>query len=414
MSEVVGWSLLPLVPPLLVASAFCSCAETTVFGLTGADRDWLRAQRPATADRVDALLREPRALLVSVLLGNNIVNTLYFAVSTAIALTLQEGILAELLVGAGTLVTLVLLGETLPKLAGNAARRSIVPWVAGPLLMLHRALGPVRDALDRFILVPLARLGGRPADRTVQDRELAELLALSQRRGVLAEEEGRAIRRVTRLRGRRVREVMTPRVDVSWVTLDATIDEVRLEVRRTGRRRLVVADPDLDEVKGFLDVRAFLLDARGARAPLRDHVAPAAFIPEVASVDQLLRWFATSGKRAAVVVDEFGGTAGVVTLRDAVAEVSGQPADLTGDGWIAIGPGVWESAGDVDLHLAYEHLGLAEPASEADTVAGAIMERLGRVARPGDSVTLGDATIEVLQATGARVDRVRWRIGGAA
>jgi len=103
-----------------------------------------------------------------------------------------------------------------------------------------------------------------------------------------------------------------------------------------------------------------------------------------------------------------------VTLRDAVGEVAGQPADLTGDGWIAIGPGVWESAGDVDLHLAFEQLGLAEPSSEADTVAGAIMERLGRVARPGDCVTLGDATIEVLQATGARVDRVRWRIGGAS
>jgi putative hemolysin len=176
----------------------------------------------------------------------------------------------------------------------------------------------------------------------------------------------------------------------------------------------VVADPDLDEVKGFLDVRAYLLDARGVRAPLKDHLAPASFIPEVASVDQLLGWFATSGKRVAVVVDEFGGTAGVVTLRDAVAEVSGQPVDLSSSGWVSVEPGVWESAGDVDLHLAFEQLGLSEPASEADTVAGAIMERLGRVARPGDSVTLGGAVIEVLQATGARVDRVRWRTGGSA
>jgi putative hemolysin len=414
VSEIVGWSLLPLVPPLLAASAFCSCAETTVFGLTGADREWLRTQRPAAAARVDELLREPRALLVSVLLGNNIVNTLYFVVSTAIALSLEESLITEILVSVGMLVTLVLVGETLPKLLGNAARRSIVPWVGGPMLAMHRALRPVREAMDRFVLVPLARLGGLPADRTVQDRELGELLSQSQRRGVLAPEESRTIRRVTRLRGRRVQEVMTPRVDLSWITLGASREEIRAEVRRGGRRRLVVADPDLDAVVGFLDARAYLLDARGDRAPMRDHVGPASFIPEVASVDQLLSWFASSGKRAAIVVDEFGGTAGVVTLLDAVAEVAGHPDDAPGQAWVQVEPGVWDGAGDENLHEAFERLELGEPPSEADTVAGAVMESLGRVAQPGDSVMLGGARVEVTRMTGARIDRVRWRLGGAA
>jgi putative hemolysin len=411
MSGMLGWSLFPLLIPLLAASAFCSCAETTVFGLTGADRDWLRREQPATAGRVDALLAEPRALLVSVLLGNNIVNTLYFVVSTAIALSLEQGFWSEILVGAGTLVALVLLGETLPKLAGNAARRAIVPWVAGPLLLLHRALRPIRDALDRVVLVPLSRLAGRPADRTVHQRELGELLAQSQRGGVLAAEEGLAIRRVTRLGERRVREVMTPRVDVAWIDAVAGRSEVLAEVRRSGRRRLLVAEGDLDTVLGFLDVRAFLLDARGDRAPLRAHLTPAAFVPEVASVGQLLSWFATAGQRVAVAVDEFGGTAGVVSLRDALAEIAGREEE-PGDAWIERDPGVWDAPGDAGLVDTFERLGLGEPPSEADTVAGAVMERLGRVAAVGDVVQFADATVEVIAVSAARIDRVRWRIGG--
>lgn len=413
MNELVGWALLPLLLPLLAASAFCSCSETAVFGLTGADREWLRVQRPSAASRVEELLREPRALLVSVLLANCIVNTLYFVVTTAIAISLEQGLMTGVLIGVGTLVTLVLVGETLPKLAGNAARRQIVPWVAGPLLATHRLMRPLHEGMDRFVLVPLARLGGRPAAREVHDRELGELLALSQRGGVLAPEEGHAIRRVTRLRGRKVREVMTPRVDISWLTLSASREEVRAEVRRAGRRRVVVADPDLDSVAGFLDVRAFLLDARGDRAPLRDHLLPAAFIPEVATIDQLLGWFASSGRRVAVVVDEFGGTAGVVSLTDAVSEVAGHAEGSAAESWVRVAPGVWESPGDVDLHESFERLELGEPPSEADTVAGAVMEALGRVAVVGDSVVFGGVRIDVTHATGARIDRVRWTIGGA-
>jgi len=412
VSVALLWLLCLLLLPLIVGSALCSCAETTLFGLTGSDREWLARERPVLSRRVERLLAEPRALLLTVLLGNMTVNTLYFVVSSGIAMQLEHGVWAELAIAVVTLLLLVLVGETLPKLVGNIARRALLPWVAPPVSLLHGATAPIRHVLEGPVLAPLVRLAGPAAAGEVQAHELAELLAQSQQQGVLAAEEGEAIRRVTRLGARRVKEVMTPRVFLAWIRTDATRREIAAEAQRTRRRRLVVAEPDLDSVSGFLDVRSYLLDARGDRTPLNDHIQPAGFIPELATIGQLLGWFERSGQRVAVVVDEFGGTAGMVTLRDAVGEIGGREADAPSEAWVRQVGGGWTAPGDADLGEAFERLGEPEPASGADTVAGAIMERLDRVARVGDEVQWGGWRVRVLAMSGTRIDRVQWMPAG--
>ncbi|MFM1830048.1 MAG: Magnesium and cobalt efflux protein CorC [Planctomycetota bacterium] len=398
--------------PLLVASGFWSGSETVVFGLTGADRDWLRRQHPVVSDQVDRLLAEPRGVLVTILVGNNIVNTVYFVISSSLAMRIQGGAWVEVMAAVVSLLLLVIVGETLPKLASNLGRRRLVCVLAGPLLLMHRILGPVRRLLDGVVVAPLVRLAGPPRHGRVDLHELGELLTLSQRRGILAGEESAAIRRVTLLGRRRVREVMTPRVFVEWVRRDATHAEIEAEARRCRRRRLLVADPDLDHVVGWLDVRSFLLDARGTRTPMSEHLVPASFVPELAAIDQLLDWFQRSGQRLAVVVDEFGGTAGLVTLRDAIGEIGGHEAEAPHEGWVEMADGAWIGPGDADLAEAFGRFGAAEPESISDTVAGAIMERLGRVAAEGDEVDLSGWTLGVLRMDGTRIDRVRWRRGG--
>lgn len=412
MTAAVAWLPWLSLLPLLVGSAFCSASETIVFGLTGADRDWLRREHPATGARVDRLLAEPRGLLLTVLLGNMTVNTLYFVVSTGLMLWMDLPWWQELPVTAASLLLLVLCGETLPKLASNIGRRRLAPWAAPLLLTMHRTLAPVHSLVERGVVVPLTRLAGTPPRAEVEHGELAELLSMSQASGVLAPEEGAAIRRVTRLGRRRVREVMTPRVHLEWIQVGASHAEVLAEASRTRRRRLVVADPDLDRVVGWLDVRKYLLDARGVRTPLADHMLPVGFVPELATIEHLLGWFARSGQRLAVAVDEFGGTAGLITLRDALGEIGGHEAEAPAEGWIEAPDGTWTGPGDADLSEAFERFGLREPESVSDTVAGAIMERLGRVARAGDEVAFDGAALRVLAVNGARIDRVEWRVGG--
>ena len=411
MSAVLGWSLWLALLPLLAASAFCSASETVLFGLTGADREWLRRERPATSARVEALLAEPRGLLVTVLLSNHTVNTLFFVLSNGMMIMLDLVWWAQITVVLVCLLLLVVFGETLPKLAGNIGRRALAGWIAGPLLLVHRTLGPVRTFLDRSVVTPLARLAGPPSLDSVGNRELRELLQQSERSGVLAPEEGAALRRVAQLGDRRVREVMTPRVFLEWIRADAGHAEILALARRSRRRRVVVAHGDLDAVQGLLDLRAYLLDARGSRTPVAAHLVPAGFVPELASIDQLLAWFARSGQRVAVAVDEYGGTAGIVTLRDAIGEIGGRPVEASEEGWTRSADGAWIGPGDADLAEAFERFGDAEPEAVSDTVAGAIMERLGRVAREGDEVRIGRHALRVTAMTGTRIDRVRWSEG---
>jgi len=408
MNSALVLMLSVLLLPLIAASAFCSCTETALFGLNGADREWLARQKPSTSRRVDQLLAEPRALLLSVLLGNMTANTLYFVVSGGIAIQLNQGLLVEVAVAVVTLLLLVLLGEILPKLVGNIGRRALVPWIAAPMLLLHRVVTPIRLLLEGPVLAPLVRLSGRAVASEVESHELSELLFQSQQSGVLAVEESDAIRRVTRLEQRRVQEVMMPRVFVAWISMDATRADIQAEARRSRRRRLVVADPDLDSVRGFLDVRSYLLDTRGAHTPLADHMQSAGFIPAVATIGKLLQWFERTSQRSAVVVDEFGGTAGLVTLRDAVGEIGGHDADAGADAWQQQPDGGWITPGDADLGETLERLGEQEPESAADTVAGAVMQKLGRVARVGDEARLGSRGVRVLAMTGTRIDRVQW------
>lgn len=414
MSGAALWLPWLTLSPLLAASAFCSASETVIFGLTGGDRDWLRREQPMTSSRVERLLDEPRGVLLTVLLGNMTVNTMYFVVSTGLLLWMDLPWWQELAVTVSSLLLLVLCGETLPKLASNVGRRRLVPWVAPALLVMHRTLMPVHRLLERGIVVPLTRLAGPVPRAEVEQAELSDLLAMSQASGVLAPEEGAAIRRVTRLGRRRVREVMTPRVHLEWIGAAASHAEILAETRRCRRRRLIVADPDLDRVIGWLDVRKYLLDARGVRTPLADHVLPVGFVPELATIEHLLGWFARSGQRLAVAVDEFGGTAGLVTLRDALGEIGGHEAEPPAEGWVDLGAGRWTGPGDADLTEAFERFGLREPDSVSDTVAGAIMERLGRVAREGDEIELGGVRVRVLRMIGARIDRLQWSMEGHA
>lgn len=408
MTALLGWFLWLALLPLLAASAFCSASETVLFGLTGADREWLRRERPVVSARVESLLSEPRGLLVTVLLANHTVNTIFFVLSNGMLLMLGLAWWAEFSVAVLCLLLLVVFGETLPKLAGNVGRRTLVGWIAGPLLLLHRTLGPVRTFLDVVIVTPLARLAGPPRLPSVATHELRELLHLSERSGVLAREEGETLRRVTQLGERRVREVMTPRVFLEWVRSDAAHAELVALARRSRRRRVVVASGDLDSVEGLLDLRSYLLDARGAHTPMRAHVMPARFVPELIAIDQLLVWFARTGQRVAIAVDEFGGTAGIVTLRDAIGEIGGRSAEPAGEGWVQRPDGSWTCPGDADLGEAFERFGEVEPDAVSDTVAGAIMARLGRVARVGDEVSIGRHRLRVESMTDARVDRVRW------
>lgn len=403
-----GWSavdipMFALLPVLLVLSGFFSGSETALFALTQTERMTLRRQATLASRAVDALLADSRMLLITILVGNMTINVLYFVV-TSVLLMKTQGVLSGVLLGIMFLVVIILLGEVIPKLIANSARSRIAGLVAPILLTLHQLLGPVRITLESLVVAPLSRLTSPPEPpRKLDEEELGALFEMAGSRGVIDREEQRILGDVMNLSQRKVRDVMTPRVRVAALPIEAEPAAIRSLAEQTRLTKFPVYRGDLDHVVGICRVRDVLLTPPGA-APIR-RLGPVHFVPEISTLDQLLNHFRETRTQLAVVVDEYGGTAGVVAIEDVVEELVGDIASVEERRQRQprqIGPNRWRISADMSVHDWAEAFGQRLVSPQVATLGGLIFARLGRVPRPSDVVELGNVRLEV-----ERVDRSR-------
>jgi len=413
-------TILVLLPVLLALSAVCSGSETALFGLTHADRVRLRGERPRASEVVAKLLREPRKLLLTVLLLNMTVNVAYFVLSSAWALRAPTPI-AGVAISLGTLAGIVLIGEILAKLLANADRVRVVSLIAAPIAMVQRGVAPVLTGLERGVVSPMARvLAPRSGRNRAHDAaELTALLAEAGRVGAIDGHEQRLLAEVVELGRLRVRDVMTPRLDVQWIDeRELTADRVRETLARIRHGTIPIARDELqgERVVGLLDARRYLATAHAApRTPapraLALAVRPARFVPENIRLDQLLEHFRATGTHTALCVDEFGGVQGLVQVEDVVrslVEAVGDEADGDREPAHLVALGVWSVPGRLPVHELIDDFGLDERAVDrrVSTVAGLVQLRLGRLPTVGDTVRVDRLTLEVERVTGRTVDRL--------
>ena len=415
--DTVDVVLLVVMAPLLCASAFFSAGETVLFGMAESDRVRVRRRNPLVGRAVDQLLAEPRMLLITVLLGNMTVNSFYFIVGSVLAMRIEGNVLAAAITGVLTVLLIIIFGEVIPKVVGASLRaRAAVPLAPG-LLAVHRVLKPLRIVIANSVIAPLARLTApstRPPE--LDPDELDALVELSGREGVIDNLEHELLREVIRLRDLRVSDVMMPRVELPWIGMDASRKEILRISEQHRLPRIAVRANDGDSVASFLLVRAYLLDPRGEDAPLQDHLLPARYVPELASVEQLLQRFRTTGTSIAVVLDEWGGTAGVVTLEDVVEEIVGDIARLGEQ--IAPPPerlqdGSWRVSGAMNLEDWKRLFGSDLVAPRIRTVGGLFLDHFGRVPREGDEIILGNVHCVVEAVESQRIVNVIVRVSGA-
>jgi putative hemolysin len=422
--------LLLLLPPLLVLSGLFSSSETALFSLTHGDRVRLAHLSRASAATVTRLLEHPRALLISILLANNVANVSYFVVSSVLAARSSPG--WAVLISAGSLLALILLGEIVPKLFARKMRVEFCR-VAAPLMwLLYRGLTPLRRILDRGVIAPLARLlrpqpGGGAHPPRISAEELSSLLEISARRGEIDPEEQRLLAEVVELHSIRVREAMVPRQDVPWIEHSAGPTELLEIIRRSGRMSIPVFQGSIDgQPLGMVDARRYLAAGelvgagRAARRPhLTDFLTPALFIPEAARLDQCLEQFRRQRAHEALCVDEHGALAGMIRIEDILRELVAPPSLLAqeaGEGDASasahteqIGPGRWSVPGRLGLHALTEFMAAPDALhayQRVSTVAGAIIVTLGRLPSVGDAVTIGNVRLEVAAMQGRSVERV--------
>lgn len=367
-------------------------------------------------ERLSKLMHDPNRLLGTVLFGNNLANIL--ASTLATALFLHEfgtaGIIVSTLV---MTVTILLFAEITPKtFASHNAERTALR-LSGFLRVSVAIFQPVVRLLT-WVGVGVIRLLGGNAEggRLMTEEELRTLVEVGEEQGLLEANEREMIQGVFDFGDTVVREVMVPRIDVQAMPDTATLGEVWDALVEWGHSRVPIFNNTIDDITGVIYARDVLAYGRekSVDTPARDVARPVQFVPETKKIDSLFADFRRQRTQIAVVMDEYGGTAGIVTIEDLLEEIVGEIQDEYDDQeempLKEIAPGVVEVAGLYALDELNERLDLNLPHEDFDTVGGLVLHLLGRVPIEGEVVRVKQVEIIVAQVEGRRVARAVVRV----
>lgn len=404
------WLLLVV---LLAASAACSAFETALFSLSAqALQEFERSPDP-NRRRVHQVMTHPHRALLTLLLCNSIVNIAFFTLALLVAQRVAESWPAlAALFGAATPFLVIIFAEMAPKALALRASKELAPLAAACVSTLGVVLAPLHRTLGGLLINPITRLFAPSVkrDEDVSTDELRLLVEHSARDGHLNRTESDMLQAVVALADVNVRAIMTPRVDVAWVSVDADRAAALQRFRETGRRRLLVTGRNLDDVRGFLYERDLYLEPNG---PVRLIQRRAHFVPEQVHLAQLLRYFRAERVQLAVVVDEHGGTVGIVASGDVLRWLVGRfpEADASRRDEMVerVDDDTYRVSGLLSARAWADRFAVDEIEPGIDTVGGLIVAKLGRSPRVGDVVRVWNLALTVESVRHHRADRVRVR-----
>ncbi len=368
------------------ASFFFALAETALFSLSKWQARQLAEREPRAGGIVTRLLAEPEDLLATMVLGNTFASAAMLAVALWMAI---QGSWPLAITVAG-LLALILIGcEVWPK---TLAVRRPERWslrVAQPLAFLLRFSQPLCRVAQKINSAILRAVTPRtmPTHFMPTDADYQELLEMAYQQGALAQSEKEIILQIISLDRRTAKEVMKPRSQMAAISDELSVEEMIAAARNYKHRRLPIYDETPDTIVGVLNTRALLLEPQ---IDLADAIEFPSFVPETMNLLQLFKSLQRQQRGLAIVLDEFGGTAGIVTMEDILEEVIGKmqgQAEAAGFVMEKLGPGRWRVAGTLrldDLRREYPALGNV---SEVETMGGLLVSLLDVVPARGESAT---------------------------
>jgi len=431
---------LGLILLLIVLNGFFVAAEIALVTVRRTRIDELADAGDRRAIRVQRLLRDPGRMLAVIQVAMTFLGALASAVAAvSIVEVLTTPLASVSFIGeraaavALLVVTLVVslvtivFGELIPKAfaMGNADRLSLA--VAAPISLFARLVSPIVA-----VLVLITRAVSRPfgIDPTrspeLSAAEIRLIVEQGSEQGVLEAEEEQMISAVMGLGDSKLHEVMVPRIDIVAIDETSSFDEAVEVVLKEGHSRTPLYRESVDHIVGLLYAKDLLriIAAGGPKPNLRDIMRPALFVPESQAVDDLLNELQRRKVHMAIVLDEYGGTAGLVTIEDLLEEIVGEIQDEFDEEEpmsVAVAPGEVLLDGRADIEALTELIDPPlelEDDEEYDTVGGFVYHRIGRVPVVGDQVAVGPFKMSVAKVAGRRVGkvRVRWdaETGGAA
>ncbi len=392
---------------LLLASAFFSASEIALISLSRFRLRALLDKGMVGAEYVRKLKEDPRRLLTTILVGNNLVNTAAAAIATGIALKVFQH--NGIAIATGIMTFLILLiGEIIPK---SLAVRHNVPmalFLAPIIWYFSVVIAPI----VKFFQIILKRLdtliGVKKAQPTITEDELKSIVQMGEEEGAINESERSMIHRIFEFDDIPVSEVMTPKAEMMMVSAKAKIKDVLNINQKKQFSRLPVYEKSRDNIAGVLHIRDIMrfFKERRTEVPVSKVMRRALFVPESKKLDSLLRQFQKSKDHMAIVVNEHGSITGLITIEDVLEEIVGEIMDETDHldpHVVKISKKSWRVQGKASLEELRKKIGFDGAEAQADTLNGLIQERTGKIPREGDSLEHGRFMIVVEKMEGHRV-----------
>jgi putative hemolysin len=422
---------------LILINGFFVAAEIAFVSVRRTRLDELAEAGDRRAKRAQVLMRDPGRFLAVIQVAITFLGALASAVAAVSIVTVvaeplreiafladQADTIALLFVTSIVAIISIVLGELIPKGFALANPDRIALTVSGPITLFAKIVSPLVA-----VLVGLTKLISKPfgidPTRTpeLSAAEIRLIVEQGSQQGVLEAEEEQMISAVMSLSDSKLHEVMVPRIDIVAIDQEASFDDAVTLVLTEGHSRTPLYKESVDHIVGILYAKDLLriIAAGGPRPRLRDIMRPALFVPESQAVDDLLNELQRRRVHMAIVLDEYGGTAGLVTIEDLLEEIVGEIQDEFDEEEpmkviLRDGEAILDGRADIDEmgELVDPPLEL-EDDEEYDTVGGFVYHRIGRVPVVGDTVAVDPFTITVIKVTGRRVGKVRvtWDAGAA-
>ena len=375
---------------LLGFSGRFSASEMALFSLSRLHLKRIQDRFPHRYALIASLLDRPRRTLNTILIGNTLVNVAASAIATSLAIHFLGNLGLGVAIAASTFL-IILLGEINPKTVAlrNAEHLSpfIAPFIASFAILILPLRRLTRGVTDFFLDLLVGE--SYTSEPFITSHELKTLVSVGEKEGVLDAGEKDMIQAVFEFGRIRVGEVMTPRVEIVGCPVGASSSEVKGILRNANRTKVAVYEGSLDTIVGVLPAKEFLLSKE---ENWRKLVRPAYFVPVSKKIGDLLLEFQKNQESLAIVIDEYGGTSGLVTLEDILEEVVGEirdEYDVEEEHFERLDSNSFRLSGRVTLRELEEKVSIVLGEQESESIAAFLLSKLGYIPRPGETYREG-------------------------
>jgi len=397
----------------LLFSAFFASSETAFISLQRVRVEHLIANKVRGARRVGKMIAHPETFLSTVLLGNTLVNTAASALATAIAISFwgEQGVIIATI---GLTIILLIFAETTPKTiaAQHAERLALI--FARPLGLISWLFTPFVIVLSWIVSGFTRLVSGTSAPRSLASpEEIRTMISVGQKEGTVGQPEAEMLHKVFEFGDRPVREVMVPRPEVAAIEKGSKISDFLSLFANYPLTRFPVYEESMDNVVGILSVKDVLMaQAKGVinnESTIDGLIRPAYFAPETKRVNELFFEMRDKNYRMCVVVDEYGGTAGIVSITRLVEEIVGEVGDELArveKDFEVINEYTFQIDGSMRIEEANEEMGLGLPEGDYETVAGFVLHLLGHIPKLNEQLRYKGLKLVITEIRGRKIEKI--------